>query len=308
LIKRETQKNSDFYNTLCPEITMTTTDGNVIHLDDMIGNVIIIKFSRFYKKDLSSLVYLDHMFNKFKKYGVYLFFVHSYGEYDENKIRKICHLYAPVVNDFGRISYSLNSAPDDIIIIGRDFRIKFKLSTSINFDKPLVYREVLKWISNETSFQSLEDSPEFFSKMNYIFYEDVFKNKEYNLANQIRRKKTILTLYTSICAGCDEGLRIELLKEFTLRNKDNNVIILFGKGNNKYVIKQFAYLNNWNEYPFSIGVIKPIASDVEEDYYSLFNLEVDPRTFIINKNGKVIFAESLRNSKKLNPEFLKKAK
>jgi len=44
----------DIYNTPCPEITVTSIEGETYDFLNMVGNVIILKFSKFYKRNLKT--------------------------------------------------------------------------------------------------------------------------------------------------------------------------------------------------------------------------------------------------------------
>ena len=136
----------EFYNTPCPEISFNSIDGKNFKLRDMVGNVIIIKFSRFYKKELSNLVYLEHLAEKFQNEGVFLFLVNSLGKHFNEAIDKICSFSSPIVLDNGFISGIFNATPEAIVIVDRNFTIKFMSNMNNLFDKSLIYNELIKWI------------------------------------------------------------------------------------------------------------------------------------------------------------------
>jgi len=110
--------------------------------------------------------------------------------------------------------------------------------------------------------------------------------------------------------GCEENRRIELLKEVAskINPEKTQIVFLFGYGNNPKAIRQFALINGWNELPISVGVIKDLDENRMDDYYSLFHLDIGPRTFILNKKGDVIFAENLKNSNSVNLNLLLRRK
>jgi len=78
----EEVRSDELYNTPCPEITLTALNNRIIDLKELIGNVIVIKFSRFYKRDLTHLIYLEHLAGKLKNEGIQLIFVNSLGKHD----------------------------------------------------------------------------------------------------------------------------------------------------------------------------------------------------------------------------------
>jgi len=111
----------DIYNTPCPDITVTSIEGETYDFSNMVGNVIILKFSKFYKRNLPDLVYLEHVVNKYKEEGISLFFINSLGKHYLDKINAICKLEHPIIEDEGEISALFNAGSDDIVIIDREF-------------------------------------------------------------------------------------------------------------------------------------------------------------------------------------------
>jgi hypothetical protein len=148
------------------------------------------------------------------------------------------------------------------------------------------------------------------SILRQLSFYDIKQGQKVTLNEMSSKDKVIFTLFTSICAGCLENKRIQLLKELSnkLNPNSSKVIFLFGIGNNINNIKQYSFINGWDEYPITVGVIDELNSFQEDDYYKLFELDTDPRTFILNKKGDVVFAESLKNTKLINLDFLLKKK
>jgi|GEM_PF-2004317 len=301
-------KRSEFYNAPCPEIILTSIESKKYDLKDLIGNVIIIKFSKFYKRDLPNLIYLEHVSNKYSEEGVSLLFINSLGKHYSAKINKICRFNSPIIEDNGEISGLFNAGSEDIVIIDREFNIKFKYPGGRTFNKSLIFNEVMRWtfpdighIKNNISYNELS------LILNQLTYFDVFKKE--NIPIDTDNKRTIITLFTSMCMGCEENLRIQLLKKISqhLNNKKSQIIILFGVGNNTKATKEFAKINDWNEFPFHIGVMTELnIKDNTKDYYNLFSLKIDPRTFVLNKKEEVVFAEDFYNSKSINSKLLLK--
>jgi len=308
--KLESKHGYEFYNTPCPEISFNSISGEDINLRDMVGNVIIIKFSQFYKKDLSNLVYLEHLAEKFKNEGVFLFLVNSQGKHFSEAINKICSFSSPIVLDDGFIAGVFNTAPEDIVIVDRNFKIKFMSNMNNLFDKSLVYNELIKWIFEGRQSSKIVSNEQLSSILNRLSFHDVAEEKKMIFGKCASGKRIICTLFTSTCTGCEENIRIRLLRETSKRinPEDTRIIFLFGIGNNKNAIKQYAFINNWNEHSIIVGVIDDVNTITEESYYDLFKLNTDPRTFILNENGEVIFAENFRNSRSINLNFLMKKK
>jgi hypothetical protein len=300
-------ESSNLYNQPCPEISLISINNENINLKDLIGNIIIIKFSRFYKKVLPNLLYLEHLVGKFKDRGTSLIFINSLGKHYKKAINKICEFSYPIVEDNGSISGIFNAGPEDIIIIDRNFTIKFKDQI---FNKSLIHNIVKKWVFNENIQSQNVSNEELALKIDQLSFYDVFDKKVKKMNQQILEKKTILTLFTSTCTGCEENYRIHLLKELSskINQEKTQIILLFGIGNNAKTMRQYALINGWNELPITVGVINYLDEGQKNDYYKLFQLNIDPRTFILNKKAEVVFAENINNSRLINIKFLMRKK
>lgn len=295
---------SDFYNLPCPKITIYSTEGEKINLRNLAGNVIIIRFSRFYRQDLPNLVYLQHLADKYRNQDVYLIFINSLGKHDKDAINKIVNLSSPIVENDGSITALFNALPEDVIIIDRDFTIKFKYHRASN---ALIFNEVMKWaFADQTKPIYIQEAALERLIQKLTFY-DVINKKKIRI-DQLQEKNMLLTLFTSTCTGCEENARILLLKE-TAKNIHQDkvrIMMLFGKGNNVNALRQYAALNEWNEFPFTVAVIEDSEDLPQKEYYQIFQLDTDPRTFIINSEGKLIFAETLKTTKVINLNYLRK--
>lgn len=303
----EQVRSDELYNTPCPEITLTALNNRIIDLKELKGNVIIIKFSRFYKRDLPHLIYLEHLAGKLKNEGISLIFVNSLGKHYSKEINKICYFASPIVEDDGTISRQFNAGPEEIVIIDRNFKIRFIYNL---FYKTLVFNEINKWIFGaEIPVENIAYE-ELSSIVKRLTYYDVLEKKEKQIILPELKRKTVLTLFTSVCTGCEENYKIRLIKELSsdINPKNTQLIFLFGIGNSAKAMRQYASLNGLNELPITIGVIRDLNEAQKNDYYKLFRLDTDPRTFILNIEGGVIFAENPKNSRLIDINFLKKAK
>jgi hypothetical protein len=293
---------SNFYGMPCPDATLNSVSGEKIELRDLAGNVIIIRFSRFYRQDLSNLVYLEHLAGKYRGQGLSLIFVNSLGRHDKEAIGRIVTLSNPIIEDDGSVRGIFNALPEDLVIIDRDHAIRFKYNRA---SKAVLCNEVLKWTyPNETQPEFIQ-TVKLEGLLHELSYCDVFSGKKHTIG-QFSQPSILLTLFTSICTGCEESFRVQLIKDLA-KDKDPKkvkILMLFGKGNNADAIKGHAEMNEWDESRISVGVIEDLKGETDSDYYGLFELDVDPRIFIIGKDKRIIFAETLRNSKRINQQYI----
>ena len=296
---------SDYYNRPCPEISIKSFDDKEINLSDLRGNVIIIKFSKFTQTELPNLIFMEHLAEKYRTYGVSLVFINSSGRHDYETISKSCHFDYPIVEDDGLISGYFNADTEDTIIIDRKFYIKFKHHS---FNKTLILRAFKKWAfeaafpTEDTSKKDLE------SILQRVTYQDVLRDRETYLLNSNSRKEQIITLFISPCLGCRENTQIYLLKKAAsqIDLKTTTITLLFGRGNRADAIREFALSKGLDRLPMTIGVIGEFGNIHNDDYYALFDLAVDPRTFVLNEKGKILFVESSKNSNLMGKYLLRR--
>ncbi len=295
--------SDDFYDSPCPDIILNSISGEKIELRNLAGNVILIRFSRFYRQDLSNLVYLQHLADKYKNQGLSLIFINSLGKHDTEEIDKIISLVSPIIEDNGSIAAQFNAFQEDFFIIDRGFNIKFKYHLAT---KTLLYNEAIKWIFEKQPLPNPVNDVELANSIHNLVFYDVFKNIKRKVS-EVRNKNIFLTVFTSICTGCEESNRIDQLKIFSKSINVNEVeiIILYGKGNNIEAIKQYAVLNDWDDFLITIGVVD-FNGMTEKNYYQIFQLETDPKTIILDSLGAINFVEIRRTSKLINLDFLEK--
>ena len=299
-----TNTNNEFYGHPCPELSLTSTSGEVIKLSDLVGNVIILRFSRFYKPDLANLIYLQHLAEKYEDVGVSLIFINSQGKHHIEATEKLVDIYFPIIEDDGEIMGLFNASFEDLIIIDRDFTIKFKY---LQAPKSMIYNEVIKWTDPSGRVIGFKDQIELKKVIYSLTFYDVIENRKKEI-RQFLKKNIVLILFTSTCLGCEENARIRLSEDlsFKINTDETKIIILFGKGNYAYPIEQFALTKGLNNTPIITGVISDLEKLKMNDYYNLFDLHIDPRILILNKQGDIIFSEDFANSSFINLDFLKK--
>ncbi len=288
-----------FYNSLSPDFTKKAVDGRDIHLSTLKGNLIILRFSRFYLEELPYLLYLEHLANRFKNNGVSLIFINSLGKHYAESISKYIHLESPVIEDDGMLSSSFQASPYETIIIGRDFRIKFKYRIA---DNRTIYNQVIRFAFDEKSPPLLNDN-ELASSIRKLKFKDVRERKVLNIEDIIKKEKeTILNLFISSCMSCPEGRRIRLLKEIEGKASSKvKILILFGKGNGLEMIKDWAERMELGS-SISVGVIERGLR--EEEYLRLFHFGIDPRIIILDRKGEIIYSEKEGDERTMSPEFI----
>ncbi|MFQ6070008.1 MAG: peroxiredoxin family protein [Candidatus Aminicenantales bacterium] len=178
----------DFFNTPCPDIKMVSIQGQKIRLSDLKGDVVLIRFTTFHYLDHPYLHYLEHLYKKFKNEGMKLFFVYSKGRADSELIDEFIPLSIPIIEDDGSIVFKFNSRANDTIIIGRDFKIKFK-SNSIN--NRAIYNQAVRFLYEDEDLQPTYLHPsdrELSSLIKRISYLNIKNSEIENLGMKMHNK------------------------------------------------------------------------------------------------------------------------
>lgn len=53
-----------------------------------------------------------------------------------------------------------------------------------------------------------------------------------------------------------------------------------------------------------MGVIQDSDQLPQYNYYRIFNLNIDPRTFVFNKDGNLTFVEDIKNRRKITSDTI----
>lgn len=295
-------QQANFFDLTCPEIEMYDIQGQSIRLADFAGRVIAIRFTRFHPQDLPYLIYLEPLFKKFQHEGFYLIFINLLGKQYSTQANKLINFSVPLIEDDGYIAALFNARLNDLIIIGRDFRIKFKHNQVGN---RIIYNQVARYLFEDSKPPPSLSKKDLNALLKNISYVNIENKKIENIGVKTKGKPSIITLATSHCFTCPEHQKIQLIKEVALIskiNKEQNVL-LFGKGNDSNWIREFSIKNELYDY-ITIGIIEDSENLSDQDYYRMFDLKTDPRIFVFNKKGEIEFAEELKDQTKLNVEFL----
>lgn len=290
------------YNSQCPDLAFIDIDNNMIDLTSWAGNVIVLKFSRFFKTDLPELIYLDHVARSLKNAAVKVLFINSRGKHERELIDEYAHFSVPIVEDNGHIAVAFNAYQMDLIIVSRDFNIKYKHAS---FDKPTIYEEILRWTYENKDLNDPVRDEDFRAALSRINFFEIKGNKLRSLNDAIFQHRSIVSVFTSTCLSCEESERLRILKEYATQNPGQAVnVVLFGRGNTIGAIRQYADYNGLLNDNMLIGVIDDQTEPSENNDLGIFDFHVDPRTFILDSQGKLIFIENPRNSARVSMGLL----
>lgn len=258
---------SDFFDSPCPDIEMVSTQGQDIKLPNFVGDVIVLRFTRSHPQDFPYLLYLEHLYNKFKDKGLQLFFIKLLERSETIPMNKPFDFIAPMIEDDGYIASLFQARLNDTIIVGKDFRIKFKHNQIVN---RIIYNQIVRYLFEDSLPPHALSDTELASLLKKIDYRNIKNGELENLEISINNKPSLITLFVSQCLGCPEHRRITIMKQIASEIKPDKaqIILLFGKGNNFETTKKFAEQNDLLDY-ITIGVIQDSENVSNEDYYQI---------------------------------------
>lgn len=309
LKRKKTQSNypfsqivqPEFYNSPCPDVNMVNIHGKKIRLFDLKGDVILIQFTGFQNFELPYLHYLEHLYKSFEYEGMHLFFIYHKRRENTELMNEFIPLSVPIIEDDGSISSEFSSRANDIVIIGRDLKIKFK---SNQLNNRAIFNQSIRLLYENEDFRFINLSDmELGSLIKRISYLNIKNNEMEKLEQKINKKPSLINIYISTCFSCQEHARVRLMKDLSAKHK-GDIVFLFGRGNNFDSVKQFSY--RFELENFTVGIIQPAEDLYEEDYYRIFRFDVDPRIIILGENGEISYKEEPKDQRKINLDFLLK--
>jgi hypothetical protein len=282
-----------YYNSLCPDVELMTADGNKITLRSLLGHVIVMKFTENGPTDASNLVFLTHLYNKFKTWGLQLYFINKSNDREMSPMSDAFSV--PRIVDDGYLSALFNATQGDIFLIDKDLKIKLKTGDISNQNLYQVVRRFL--FEDKRPFsESTENDKECLSEVfSHLLYKNTQSRKTARLMTDVKLDKCIIYLSISNCFQCPENYRIKALKELAERKAldKKRIIVLFGRGNDFELISHFVKNTALDEY-FTVGVIQDTDKDYEDSYWNIFRFDLDPRLIVLDR-GTIIFIENDKN-------------
>jgi hypothetical protein len=198
-------------------------------------------------------------------------------------------LTAPIVEDDGKISSLFGAKQRDLIIVDRDFKIKFKYNLS---DNNLAYRQITRYLGDELNQILLEREIE--ERIKRIVYLNVESNELEHLGELSKNRLAFVYLVCSFCPGCVQNKDIQSLKLLArnLYDKKGQVFLLLGRGNNVNVLRKLYIENQLKEAGIVMGVIQYLDGYSEADYYHMYRYEQKFQIIIIRQDGTVELLEN----------------
>lgn len=295
-------KNND-YNEECPDTNLISKKGEIFRLSDFNGSVILLRFTSFSKSDISRLVFLDHLYEAHKSENFIVFFIHLKPKNSIKKSYNSLKFLSPIIENDINISNLFKPKRNAIIIIDKEFRIKFHQNFVRN---TIINNQVKRFLCLKNSIYHLNNQ-KFNLNISKVHFKNIENGSVFNLDKAIFHKSSLITTLISTCITCSEHKRIIMLKELAILNilPKEQIYLLFGKRNNSKIISEYTKRYELINY-MTIGIVEDTNELSKDEYFSLFKLELNPCTYFINNNGKILFEENINNSPKVNINTIKR--
>lgn len=286
------------YSRPCPELELQSVKGHRINLAEYAGKIITIRFSNFHYQDLPYLIYLDQLNSRLDN-KMNLIFIRELRRGDIKQEKPIDILEAPIVEDDGYLAGLFNAYLDDLLIVGKDFHIKFKYNQASN---SAIYQQIMRWIDNPVqSLRMPEDRLE--EAIGKIRIKEMKSGLEIPLASIVEGKPALISIAISSCYACPEINRYQILDEISRKTEARKipVVVLFSAKNPDGFLSQFMEKYGIAEH-FIVGTICNESAGMQSN--DIYNYELDSVLVALNKKGKIVFYEDVANTMKVSAEFI----
>jgi hypothetical protein len=246
-------EESNFYDSYCPDIEMIDINGQRIKLNNLAGDVILLRFTRFHPQDIPYLLFLDHLGRKYKNKGFHYFTINSIGRSYSEITDESFSFSGPIIDDDGYIAGRFQVRLNETILVGRNFRIKIK---SNRIPNRMIYSQVARHLFGESIQPDSISNDELTSIFKKVRIKNDVDEKMMGLDKLINDNSCYIGLIVSPCFDCRENRKIQMLKQISDQEKVDRkqIILLFGQGNSHDMIKTYCERNELFKY-MTIGII-----------------------------------------------------
>jgi hypothetical protein len=288
--------NPDSYNISCPAIDLPVIGGPLINLAEYVGSPILIRFTRMDLREVPHLVFLENVYQKYAKLGLKMFLIID-GR--NNRIQDGDHrpdLTIPMVEDQGTIASIFRAYPEETVLVGRDFNIKLK-SNELSDNRQLVrfaFGEVIP-VDNRPDLGKLREL------IGNVRFKNIFSGKIENVQEYLGGEPLLLSLFISTCFTCSESRLLTSMKDLAKEKGGTKLLILFAKGNNINVIREYFINHRLNG--IEVGLVEDYPQS-EEGSVGLYGFTDNPRVLILNETGRIVLCEVAQLRKNIQDFFL----
>ena len=293
--------NNSFYNSPCPSLQLVDLADKKISLEDLRGQVILLYFSKFYAQDVPTMIFLKHLWERFNKNGLNLFVIYPSQIINLDHIFRYYRWEFPVIKGEERLISGFQARLNDVVIVGRDFKIKFKLNSP---PPGIIYRQIRRHLDSD--YRQRLSLFELERRLKELSFYDIIKKESKKLVEEVRGRPIIINLFLSPCFSCPVNQRMAMIKQVCqeMTAKGMAIFNLFAQGNDPGLIEEYALKNDlFGEYSY-VGTINRNQHLADDAYLDLFDFEIDPRLFLLNSQGELVFSENRDNQRDIKIKFI----
>jgi hypothetical protein len=302
-VKETSLNKSDLYNKKCPDLILYDIGGKSYVLSDLIGNVLVIRFTNFLYHEVPDLVYLDHLSGKFREDDLKVFLACPSVKMNMDFQGRYIDTSIPIIHADNSIISVFNADLNDIIIIDKELRIKLKNN---NIQNRSIFNILKRYLGYENETKNTIPEFQIGELIKKLPYLNIANSNIEIVGDIIKGKSAFVNLIISNCLGCPESRKITEIKKALsiLGDKNHITFFLFGKGNNAAFVEEFSVRNKLYSPDVRIGIIQPTYEISDTEYYSLFEYNLIHRISLYNEKGELNFLESLENQHNIDADFI----
>jgi peroxiredoxin len=277
-----------------PAFTIKDLEGKPHSTDELKNKIAFLIFCEIKdEKSLMEAYYYKLLLGKYKGKGLVLWLISDAKDYLLPE--DLAKIYSPILvlkDEDGKVTKAYCDKRIyrfQVYIVDRDGVIRFKGDALLNLLAKLAVEKFVlakgEVCNKHEEFVNGANLPPF-------QYYDV-KDGTIKKSQDLIGKSIFLTLYSANCPTCEEHRRLALMRSIYEKYSPQGlkVILLYGKDNPSNIIGDYV---RKNKLPFDVG-IREVRPEMVDDYYDNYDLEVDPKSIVINSKGKVVFVEGLKD-------------
>jgi peroxiredoxin len=273
--------------------TLKDLEGRPHSTDELKNKVAFLIFSQIKdEKSLEGAYYYKILLGKYRDKGLVIWLISD--AQNELLPEDLDKIYAPILilkDEDGKVTKAYCGKRTYLFqgyLVDREGMIRYKAYDLTNLLAKLVVEKLV--LANEEVFNKSE---EFVKGANLpsLQYYDV-KSGAIKRSQDLIGQPILLTLYSANCPTCEEHRRLAWMRSVYEKYGPPGlkVILLYGKDNLSNIIGDYV---RENKIPFDVG-IREVKPEMADDYYDNYDLEVDPKSIIVNSKGEIVFVEGVK--------------
>ena len=277
------------YGEVAPSFTLKDLQGKPHSTDELENKIALLIFCNIEdEKSLLETYYYKLLLGKYKDRGFVVWIISNAKE--KLVAKDVNKTYFPILileDENGKVVKKYcdkKTGHFQVFIVDKEGIIKFRDYNVANLTMRMMVEKFL--LAGEKALGEDEFVKDKF--LPSLEYYDIRDNNIKKL-EELKGRPILLTLFSANCPTCKDHRRLALMRwayqEYS--PKGLKVVLVYGRDNPPSIIRDYAQRAGLS---FDVGIRK-VKPDKLDDYYQSYDLKVDPKSIIINSEGKVVFVE-----------------